>query len=142
MNQYLNFSLEVDRASDSLDRAWTYLNHLQSVADTPELRAALNDLMPLVSDFYSAVDLDEKLYAAVARFAETPEAKSLSGDKKRLLSETLLDFELSGAKLPPDKKARLREIDSQLAVKTQKFSENVLDDTQRFVLKIENVTPE
>lgn len=128
----------LDRASDSLDRAWTYLNHLQSVADTPELRAALNELMPLVSDFYSAVDLDEKLYAAVARFAETPEAKSLSGDKKRLLSETLLDFELSGAKLPPDKKARLREIDSQLAVKTQKFSENVLDDTQRFVLKIEN----
>ena len=47
----------LDRASDSLDRAWTYLNHLQSVADTPELRAALNDLMPPASDFYSARSL-------------------------------------------------------------------------------------
>lgn len=135
---YANTVRALDRATDSLDRAWVYLNHLQSVADSPELRDVLNALTPEVTDFYSAVDLDEKLFAAVKKFAETAEAKSLSGDKKRLFDETMLDFELSGANLPADKKARLREIDSQLALKTQKFSENVLDSTKAFVLRIDN----
>ncbi len=128
----------LDRATDSLDRAWTYLNHLQSVADTPQLRAALNELMPEVADFYSSIDLDDGLYAAVKNFSETPEGKSLTGDKKRLLGETILDFEFGGAGLPPEKKARLRDISAMLAVKTQKFSENVLDDMKRFVLCIDS----
>lgn len=135
---YANTVRALDRATDSLDRAWVYLNHLQSVADSPELRDVLNALTPEVTDFYSAIDLDEKLFAAVKKFAETAEAKSLSGDKERLFDETMLDFELSGANLPADKKTRLREIDAQLALKTQKFSENVLDSTKAFILRIDN----
>lgn len=55
-----------------------------------------------------------------------------------MLSEIMLDFELGGAKLPEREKKRIREIDSLLAVKTQKFSENVLDDTKAFSLDIED----
>ena len=68
---YANAVRALDRATDSLDRAWVYLNHLQSVADSPELRDVLNALTPEVTDFYSAIDLDEKLFAAVKKFAET-----------------------------------------------------------------------
>lgn len=32
---YMDTVRAFDRATDSLDRAWTYLNHLQSVADSP-----------------------------------------------------------------------------------------------------------
>ncbi len=128
----------LDRATDSLDRAWGYLNHLQSVADEPNLREALNSLMPEVADFYSSIDLDDALFAVVKKFAESEEGKSLIADKARLLSEIILDFQMNGANLPADKKSRLREIDSALAVKTQKFSENVLDDTKRFSLHIED----
>ncbi len=126
-----------DHSTESLDRAWTYLNHLQSVADEPKLRDALNALMAEVADFYSSIDLDDALFASVKKFAESSEGKSLSGDKARLLSEIILDFETNGANLPDEKKSRLREIDSSLALKTQKFSENVLDDTKRFTLHVE-----
>lgn len=133
---YMDTVRAFDRATDSLDRAWTYLNHLQSVADSPALRDVLNRLMPTVTDFYSSIDLDDELYAVIKDFVQSGEGKSLKSDKARLASETLLDFELSGANLPKDKKSRLREIDSQLAVKTQKFSENVLDGTKMFTLNI------
>ena len=133
---YMDTVRAFDRATDSLDRAWTYLNHLQSVADSPALRDVLNRLMPTVTYFYSSIDLDDELYAVIKDFVQSGEGKSLKSDKARLASETLLDFELSGANLPKDKKSRLREIDSQLAVKTQKFSENVLDGTKMFTLNI------
>ena len=135
---YENTVRALDRATDCLDRAWTYLNHLQSVADTPVLRDALNALMAEITDFYSSIDLDEKLFSVIKKFADSDEGKSLKGDKARLLSETLLDFEMSGANLPQEKKNRVRQIDSELAIKTQKYSENVLDDTKRFTLHIEN----
>ena len=135
---YENTVRALDRSTDELDRAWTYLNHLQSVADTPVLRDVLNSLMAEITDFYSSIDLDEKLFAVIKKFANSQEGKSLVGDKARLLSETLLDFEMSGANLSDEKKARVRQIDSKLAIKTQKFSENVLDDTKRFTLHIEN----
>jgi len=131
---YENTVRALDRATEKLDRAWTYLNHLQSVSDTPALRDAINSLAEEVSDFYSSIDLDEKLFAAVKNFAATEEGKSLEGDRKRLLEETLLDFEKNGANLPAGQKARLRSINSALALKTQKFSENVLDATKQFTL--------
>jgi len=134
---YLNCVRALDRASDTLDQAWTYINHLQSVADSKPLREVLNKLLPRVSDFYSAVELDGELFAKVRAFSESAEAGALTGSAKKLLSETILDFELSGANLPADKKARLTEISSELALKTQKFSENVLDDTKRYILHVE-----
>lgn len=135
---YENSVRALDRATADLNRAWTYVNHLQSVADSPELRKPLVEMMPVVSEFYSSIPLDEKLYAKIKAFSLSPDAKKLKGHKKRLLDETVLDFELNGANLPADKKKRLQEIEQKLALKTQKFSENVLDDTKRFKLHIEN----
>lgn len=135
---YENSVRALDRATAGLNRAWTYVNHLQSVADTPELRKSLVEMMPAVSEFYSSIPLDEKLYAKIRAFSQSPEALALGGYKKRLLDETVLDFELNGANLPGDGKKRLQEIERELALKTQKFSENVLDDTKRFKLHVEN----
>ncbi|MEZ4247423.1 MAG: hypothetical protein R3B99_04185 [Polyangiales bacterium] len=42
------------------------------------------------------------------------------------------DFRRHGAELPPEQKERLRSIDVELAMKTTKFSQNVLDDTNTF----------
>ena len=135
---YENTIRALDRATIDLNRVWTYINHLQSVADTERLRSELNAATPLVSEFYSSIPLDRDLYARVVEFSRTSEAASLRGCKRRLLDETLLDFELNGAGLPEDKKKRLGEIESRLSLAAQKFSENVLDDTKRFFLHVKD----
>ncbi len=134
---YENCVEALDNCSDELDTAWNWLNHLQSVADTPELRTAVNENTEAVVEFSSSITLDSELYAKISTYAKSDEAKKLQGYKARLLSETLLDFELGGANLPADQKARIAEIDTLLSTKAQKFSENVLDDTKSFTLLID-----
>lgn len=133
---YENCIMALDRATESLDLAYVRISHLASVADSAAVREAVNAVTTPVTDFYSSLRLDDALYAQIAAYARSSDAESLKGAQKRMLSETLLDFELSGAKLEKAKKDRIKEIDNLLALKTQKFSENVLDDTKAFVLNI------
>ena len=123
-----------DTASESLDWAITVVRHIESVSTTPELRAVVNQVQPLVSAFYSSISLNGELYAALKQYAATPEAASLTGVKKRYLEKTLDGFRRAGAELKPVGKSRLAEIDVELAKLTMKFAENVLDATNEFEL--------
>ena len=53
----------LDVATEKLSRAWGAVSHLNSVADTPEMRAAYNAMLPKVTEFWTRVGADEKLYA-------------------------------------------------------------------------------
>ena len=63
-------------------------------------------------------------------------ARSLLGTMKRYLIKTVDAFKRHGALLDPAGKARLKEIDVELAEITTKFSENVLDSTNAWELLI------
>ncbi len=131
-----NCLLAFDSATDELDTAWNLANHLESVADEPALRAAINEAIPEVSGFLTSIYLDGVLFEKISSFANSEEGKSLRGSKERLLEEVLKDFKSNGAGLPPEKKERLREIDRLLALKTQKFSENALDATEAWKMPL------
>ena len=46
---WLAISAVLDVATERLGRAWGSVNHLNAVADTPELRAAYNAVLPKVT---------------------------------------------------------------------------------------------
>ena len=124
----------LERACDELSRAWGLVGHLNSVADSPALRAAYNSMLPAVSEFYAKIPLDARLWAVLRAFAATPEAQALTGIRRRLCEETLADFRQAGADLPPEKKARLEKLEAELSQVCQKYSENVLDSTNAWEL--------
>ncbi len=125
-----------DVATEGLDWAITIVRHLESVASTPEMRAAVNISQPNVSAFYSSISLNEGLYQALKDYAVTAEASNLTGVHKRYLEKTLDGFRRAGAELGSVGKARLAEIDVELSKLTMKFSENVLDATNDFELVV------
>jgi len=126
----------LDTMTERLDYAMSVVRHLESVATTPELRAAFNAVQPKVSAFYSSLPLNEPLWKAMQRYASTGEAKSLTGTMQRYLRKTMDSFKRHGAELDPAGKARLKEIDVALAEITTKFSENVLDSTNAWEMVI------
>jgi oligopeptidase A len=124
----------LDTMTENLDYAMAVVRHLESVATTPELRAAYNAVQPKVSAFYSGLVLNEALWNAVKTYAATEEARSLTGTRARYLTKTIASFKRHGADLDPAGKVRLKEIDVALAEVTTKFAENVLDATNAWEL--------
>lgn len=126
----------LDRALERLGEVLSPVGHLVGVAETPELRDAYNAVLPEISMFFSSIPLDDGLWARIKAFSETDEAKALEGIHRRHLDKTVEDFLRAGAELPSDQKARLQELQVELAQLHQRFSENVLDATAAFELLV------
>ena len=126
----------LENATDDLDRSWGRVNHLDSVANSDELREALNQMLPIVSEFSSSISLDGDLWKVLKSFAESDDTSKLTPIQQRFVQETCDDFRGAGAELAPDAKKRMFEINSELAQETQKFGENVLDSTNAWEIYV------
>src|SRR5579862_9682700 len=131
-----NTMMVLDKMTEPLDYAMGVVRHLEAVATYPELRAAFNAAQPEVSAFYSSIPLHGELWNTMKAFAATPEAKRLTGERRRFFTKTMDSFRRHGADLDPAGKKRLEEIDVELTRITTKFAENVLDSTNAFELVI------
>jgi oligopeptidase A len=128
----------LETALRSVGRPWSYINHLDSVNDHPELRKAVREVLPEVTRFFSEIHLNQKLYAQLRTYAGLAAAEELDPVKKRFVKETLADFEDAGAAADEATRERLKAIASELAEKTKSFSEHVLDATNAYELIIED----
>ncbi len=133
---YENTFLALEQATELLNETWGKVSHLVSVADSPELREAHNAMLAKVSAFQARIPLNEPLWLRLKAAAALPASKALRGEHRRFLDETVTDFVQQGADLPPEKKARLELLQSELAQLTQKYSENVLDATNAWELLV------
>jgi oligopeptidase A len=131
---YANTFGALETLTEKLSRAVTISGHLMAVKNSPELRTAYTSVLPEFSSFFAKLSLNEKLWQAIKTFAETPEAKSLTGVHKRHVEKTMKEFIRAGADLPPDKKTRVEAVNVELSGLQNKFSNNVLDATNAFEL--------
>lgn len=115
----------LDVATERLGRAWGVVSHLNAVADTPELRAAYNALLPRVTEFWTRLDSDEALYAKYKALDD----HALDAVQRRARALALQGFVLGGAELQGAAKERFAAIQERQAELAQKFSENALDAT-------------
>ncbi|MDO4593288.1 MAG: M3 family metallopeptidase, partial [Comamonadaceae bacterium] len=115
----------LDVATEKLSSAWGAVSHLSSVADSPELRAAYNEALPKVTEFWTKLGADERLYAKYKAI----DADSLTPAQKKAHANSLRGFVLSGAELQGEARERFAKIQERSAELAQKFSENTLDAT-------------
>ncbi|MBH2018255.1 MAG: M3 family metallopeptidase [Burkholderiales bacterium] len=118
----------LDVATENLGRAWGAVGHLNSVADTPELRAAYNAALPRVTEFWTRLGADERLYAKYKAI----DVATLNVEQRQAHKNAIRNFVLSGAELTGAAKERFAQIQERLAELSQKFSENSLDATDAF----------
>lgn len=129
-SEWLAISEVLEVSTEKLSMAWGAVSHLNGVADTPELRAAYNEALPKVTEFWTRLGSDEKLYAKYKQISSI----HLEAAQQQALKNALRDFVLGGAELQGDAKLRFAQIQESMAEVSQKFSENALDATDRFVL--------
>ncbi|MCT8127324.1 oligopeptidase A [Alishewanella sp. BS5-314] len=121
---------QLEQGSDRLNKLWSPVSHLNSVANSPELRAAYESCLPLLSDFSTWLGQHEGLYQKYQALAKSADFSSLTAAQQKVVTNALRDFKLSGIGLPEQKKQRYGEIQSRLSELNSTFSNNTLDATQ------------
>ena len=134
---YANTLGALDRLGENLRRTFGVVSHLEGTCTTPELRAAYNAVLPLVTAFDTRLQLSEELYKALQEYAATEEAQSLSPAKARYLKLVLDKYRREGAGLETDKKKRLEAINARLSELTTRFRQNVTDSTADWELYLD-----
>ena len=133
----------LDVATEQLGSAWGAVSHLNSVADTPELRAAYNAALPRVTEFWTRLGADERLYAKYKAI----DPAVLNAEQRQAHHNAMRNFVLSGAELTGAAKERFAQIQERQAELSQKFSENALDATDAYAYyatadELEGVPPD
>jgi len=126
--QWSEIARVLDVSTEKLGFAWGAVSHLNSVADTPALRAAYNEALPVITEFWTRLGADERLYAKYKAI----DASSLNTEQAQAHKNAVRNFVLSGAELIGTAKSRFAQIQERQAALSQKFSENALDATDAF----------
>ena len=119
----------LEEKDDQLQRAWSAVRHLHSVADNEELRRAYNACVPKMSDHDTGLGQNEDLFRACKALAGSDEYSRLDISRRKIIDNALRDFHLSGIDLEQTEKDRYRELQQKLSQLQTRFEENLLDAT-------------
>ena len=126
-----NLIRPLELMEERLDRAWSPVSHLNSVVNSPDLREAYNNCLADLSAYTTELGQNRRLYDAFVEI-EKREQSELDPARRKLLENSLRDFRLAGVHLDPEKKARFKKAQQELAALAARFEENVLDATNAF----------
>jgi oligopeptidase A len=133
-----DFVTPLEDANERVARAWGQVSHLHGVLDSPALRDAYNANLPKLSQYWTELGQDERLFRRYRELRDSAAYAELPPARKRQVQNALRDFRLGGAELPADKKARFAAIQDELARLGAKFAENLLDATNAYSIVIED----
>ncbi|MGK7927110.1 MAG: M3 family metallopeptidase [Spirulina sp.] len=122
--------------SERLTWTWGIIGHLMGVKNSPELREAYETVQPDLVQFSNQLSQSKAIYQGFKTIQESEGFASLEPAQKRIVEAAIRDAELSGVALEGEKQERFNAIELELAELSTKFSNNLLDATKAFKLKL------
>ena len=132
-----NVIVAFDNSSPILDRVGGVFYNLTEAETTDELTALSMKLAPVLSEHGDNISLNHDLFLKIKAVYDKKGALGLNTEQNRLLEKIYKDFVRSGANLPADKQARLRDINKQLSTLGITFSNNILNENNEFKLFVD-----
>ncbi|KAJ8426310.1 hypothetical protein Cgig2_007833 [Carnegiea gigantea] len=117
----------LERITDRLRVVWGVVNHLISVKDSLELRAAVDQIQV---EFELRLGQSKTIYEAFKAIRESSDWETLSSSRKRVVKAQLKSAKLGGVSLNDDEKERFNETHQELERLALKFEGNILDATK------------
>ncbi len=128
----------LDDLGERLGRVVGTVQHLNNVAQGPELREAWRTWLPRVSAFYAKLEGDPRLWTTLERFAATDEAKALDPLRSRNLEKTMRALRRAGAHLDEATREDVQRIRVELSELSNDFANNLLDGTHEWDLRFDD----
>ena len=128
----------LDFAGNALDRLSSIFFNLNSAETSEEMQKIAQEVSPLLTEFSNDITLNEDLFKRIKSVYDQKDSLNLTTEQLTLLDKKYKSFVRNGALLNDEQKAKLREIDTQLAKLKLTFGENVLAETNNYQLHITN----
>lgn len=126
----------LDFSGNALDRLSSIFFNLNSAETSEEMQKIAQEVSPLLTEFSNDITLNEDLFKRIKSVYDQKESLDLTTEQLTLLEKKYKGFVRNGALLNDEQKAKLREIDTQLAKLKLTFGENVLAETNNYQLHI------
>lgn len=127
-----NTILAMENSGELLSNVSTVFYNLNSANTNDEIQNIAKEVAPLLSSHNDNIYLNSQLFGKVKQLWDTKSKLKLNAEQHKLLEKTYKSFVRSGANLNEDEKRRLRELNSELAVLTLKFGQNILAETNNY----------
>jgi oligopeptidase A len=136
---------EVERIQYPIGFTWGVAGHLNGVKNGEELRKAYEENQPKIvqamSKFRQSKPLYDALTAVEKEWGEQKTDDSFEmQQRRRAVGNSLRSMKLGGVGLEGEAKERFNEIKMRLASLSNKFSNNVLDETKAFAKTVDDAS--
>lgn len=132
-----NTILELEKSGRTVTRATTVFFNLVGTDTNPTREKLQAEYAPKFSAHRDAINLNGKLFARVKSLYDTRTSQGLDAQGVRLIERYYTDFVRAGANLSDADKARLKQINSELAALGTKFSQNVLAEVNASAIVVD-----
>lgn len=133
-----NFALAMEDIDEQISRMWSPVSHLNSVCDSDELREAYQQGITLLTQYNTEVGQNEDLFKQYKKLHNSDHFQTLSPAQKKIIENSLLGFQLSGAELNAQDKQQFADNSQKLSELSNQFGRNVLDATQAWSIVLSN----
>lgn len=107
---FANTMYALETALSHVEEASGAYAFMSYVSSNDEIRTTAREWDQKLDQYMVGVSFREDLYAAIKAYAETGDAKALTGERARLLERWLRDYRRNGFDLPAEKRARVQEL--------------------------------
>lgn len=132
-----NTIVAMDQSGKLLRKVRIVFGGQSGVNNNDELRALSREMSPVFSKHSDDIRLNPALFARVKAVYDKKDQLGLDKEQAKLLEETYKGFVRGGANLPADKQAKLRELNSEIAMLELTFGQNMQNETNDFKLVID-----
>ncbi len=134
---FQNTFAAMERAGTEFIRVKSIYDVWSSSMNTGDFQAVQTEMDPKIAAFTDKIIQNEKLFKRIESVYNSPEKSQLSPEQQRLIWFYFSNFERNGARLDPTAKAKLLEINQQLAKLYATFSQNLLADEGGHILYLQ-----
>jgi peptidyl-dipeptidase Dcp len=127
----------LDKSGILLNRITTILYNLDGVVTNDELQKVLTESAPILSEHSDNIALNKGLFQRIKAVYDKRESLKLTPEQLRLVEKDYDDFARNGANLSDKDQEKLRAINSKLSLATIKFNQNVLKETNNFLMVLD-----
>ena len=129
-----NTIVPLELSGDILSKVTGVLYNVSETDRSDSLDAVVAEALPLLSGHSDNIAFNKALYNRVAAIYEADQS-GLTREQQVVLKKYYDDFRRNGIDLPEETQNRLREINSEIATKTQQIGNNILAESNAFAEK-------